>query len=92
CRISFSYHFRRNRDHNASEFALQYRVNRWRAIKQFPVRFLSRLWKLLSATFTLPFKGGQGVVSFATALGGVAGLLQACWGKQSLHYSKTPGF
>jgi len=92
CRISFSYHFRRNRDHNASEFALQYRVNRWRAIKQFPVRFLSRLWKLLSATFTLPFKGGQGLVSFATALGGVSGLLQACCGKQSLHYSKTTGF
>ncbi|MCO7725825.1 hypothetical protein L614_000800001640 [Ochrobactrum sp. J50] len=92
CRISFSYHFRRNRDHNASEFALLYRANRWQAIKQLPSKLLSRSWKLLSATVTLPFKGGQGLVSFAMALGGVAGLLQACCGKQTLHYSKTTGF
>lgn len=92
CRISLSYHFRRNRDHNATEFALRYQENPQQACKQVPYKVLSRLWKLLRAVCTLPFKGGQALVSSAMALGGIVGLLQACCGKRPMHYAKTTGY
>ncbi|KAB2658987.1 glycosyltransferase [Brucella tritici] len=92
CRISLSYHFRRNRDHNATEFALRYDENPQQAMKQVPFKFFSRFWKLLIAICTLPFNGGQALISSAMALGGIVGLLQACCGKRPLHYAKTTGF
>ncbi len=90
-RISFSYQFRRNRDHNATEFALSYRENPQRAIKQVPIKLLSRSWKALSAVCTLPFKGGRSVISLAMALGAIVGLLQATGGRRPKHYRKTTG-
>lgn len=92
CRISFSYHFRRNRDHNATEFALRYSENPKQAIKQVPLKILSRAWKLTVSICALPFKGGQAVVSLAMALGGIVGLIQAFCGKRPRHYAKTTGF
>ncbi|QMV26347.1 glycosyltransferase [Brucella sp. BO3] len=91
CRISFSYHFRRNRDHNATEFTLLYSKSPRRAWMRLPSRILSRVWKLLTAILTLPFRGGQALISLAMALGGIVGLVQACCGKQQLHYKETTG-
>lgn len=91
CRISFSYHFRRNRDHNATEFALLYRKSPRRAWMRLPSRILSRLWKVLSAIVTMPFRGGRALISLAMALGGLAGLFQACCGRKLLHYRETTG-
>ncbi len=92
CRISLSYHFRRNRDHNATEFAFSYNENPQQALRRIPLKLLSRSWKLLTSLCVLPFKGGQALVSSAMALGGIVGLLQACCGKRPLHYAKTTGF
>lgn len=92
CRISFSYHFRRNRDHNATEFALHYSQSPHKAFRQIPFKILSRSWKLLCAVCGLPFAGSLALISSAMALGGIVGLLQACCGKRPMHYAKTTGF
>ena len=90
-RISLSYHFRRNRDHNTTEFALRYDENSTLALRQVPSKILSRFWKLLVALCSLPFKGGPALVSAAMAFGAIVGLLQGCCGKRRLHYEQTTG-
>lgn len=92
CRISLSYHFRRNRDHNATEFGVLYRSNRRLALRRFPTKLLSRFWKLITSICTLPFTAGPALISMAMALGGITGLFGALFGISSKHYSSTTGF
>ncbi|MBK3745727.1 glycosyltransferase family 2 protein [Paraburkholderia aspalathi] len=92
CRLTLSYHFRRNRDHNITEFSARYRENPKRTLRQLPVKLLGRTIKLIGTSCSIPFRGGHGLVSSATALGGLVGLLQGCIGKSSLHYADTTGF
>ncbi|MBA8838604.1 glycosyltransferase family 2 protein [Ochrobactrum sp. RH2CCR150] len=91
CRLTLSYHFRRNRDHNTTEFMSSYKRNPSRALGKLPSLLASRSWKLLISTMSIPLKGAPAVLASATALGGLVGLLRGCRGKQSLHYAKTTG-
>lgn len=91
-RLSLAYHFRRNRDHNITEFGARYRENPKRALRQLPAKILGRLLKFIIALCSTPFKGGCALISSAMALGGAVGLIQACFGKSSRHYANTTGF
>lgn len=91
CRLTLSYHFRRNRDHNTTEFISSYKKNPSRALGKLPSLLASRSWKLLVSILSIPLKGAPAVLASATALGGLVGLLRGCTGKQSLHYAKTTG-
>ncbi|TCQ74478.1 glycosyl transferase family 2 [Ochrobactrum sp. BH3] len=90
-RLTLSYHYRRNRDHNTTEFNACYRENPIETLIQLPIKLTGRAIKLLATVLALPFRGGEGLVSVATALGGVSGLLKGCLGKKSLHYANTTG-
>ncbi|MBC2885061.1 glycosyltransferase family 2 protein [Ochrobactrum sp. CM-21-5] len=92
CRLTLSYHFRRNRDHNITGFHASYRVCPKRALRKLPLKLLSRTFKLCTAICSLPFKGSQALVTCAATIGGIVGLLQACTGKRALHYAETTGF
>lgn len=92
CRLTLSYHYRRNRDHNITEFGARYRENPGKALKNLPIKVAGRALKVLGTVLSIPFRGGQGLVSSATALGGLVGLLQGCCGKNSMHYAKTTGY
>ncbi|MCX2696444.1 MULTISPECIES: glycosyltransferase family 2 protein [Ochrobactrum] len=91
-RLTLSYHYRRNRDHNITEFGARYRENPNKTLKKLPLKIAGRGLKFLGASLSIPFRGGQGLVSAATALGGVVGLFQGCFGRKSLHYANTTGF
>jgi len=91
-RLTLSYHFRRNRDHNITEFTARYRENPKKALKKLPMKFLGRGFKVIGAICSTPFLGGRGLISTATALGGFVGLIQACYGRSSLHYAETTGY
>lgn len=91
-RLTLSYHYRRNRDHNITEFGARYRENPNKTLKKLPLKIAGRGVKFLGASLSIPFRGGQGLVSAATALGGLVGLFQGCFGKNSLHYANTTGF
>ncbi len=91
CRISFSYYFRRTRDHDMTKLAILCRENPRQALMRLPFKFLSRFWKIIYTACSLPFRRGQALVSLAMAFGGFVGLLMAACGKQSLHYSETTG-
>jgi len=91
CRLTLSYHFRRNRDHNTTEFISSYRKSPSQALAKLPSLLASRSWKLLVSVLSIPLKGAPAVLASATALGGLVGLLRGCAGKQSLHYAKTTG-
>lgn len=91
CRLTLGYHFRRNRDHNTTEFITSYKENPSRALGKLPSLLASRSWKLLVAVLSIPLKGAPAVLASATALGGLVGVLRGCRGKQSLHYAKTTG-
>ncbi|MEJ5079720.1 MULTISPECIES: glycosyltransferase family 2 protein [unclassified Ochrobactrum] len=90
-RLTLSYHYRRNRDHNITEFGARYRENPNKTLKKLPVKIVGRAIKFIGASLSIPFRGGQGLVSSATALGGLVGLLQGCFGKNSMHYANTTG-
>ncbi|PRA80588.1 glycosyl transferase family A [Ochrobactrum sp. MYb29] len=90
-RLTLSYHYRRNRDHNVTLFRSRYFENPSRTLTKLPVTVAGRAFKLFITILCLPFRGGQGLVSVATALGGVVGLLTGCFGKSSLHYANTTG-
>ncbi|MFD1197322.1 glycosyltransferase family 2 protein [Brucella gallinifaecis] len=91
-RLTLSYHYRRNRDHNITEFGARYRENPGKTLKKLPVKIAGRALKFIGTILSIPFRGGQGLVSSATALGGLVGLLQGCLGKGSLHYADTTGY
>ncbi|KAB0573212.1 glycosyltransferase family 2 protein [Brucella pituitosa] len=91
-RLTLSYHYRRNRDHNITEFGARYRENPNKTLKKLPLKIAGRALKFLGTVLSIPFRGGQGLVSSATALGGLVGLVQGCIGKNSLHYANTTGF
>ncbi|MCL7997635.1 glycosyltransferase [Brucella sp. 21LCYQ03] len=90
-RLTLSYHYRRNRDHNITEFGARYRENPNKTLKKLPVKIAGRAVKFLGASLSIPFRGGHGLVSSATALGGLVGLIQGCFGKNSMHYANTTG-
>ncbi|MFD1794222.1 glycosyltransferase family 2 protein [Ochrobactrum teleogrylli] len=90
-RLTLAYHFRRNRDHNTTEFISSYKKNPSRALGKLPSLLASRSWKLLVSVLSIPLKGAPAVLASATALGGLVGLLRGCRGKQSMHYAKTTG-
>lgn len=90
-RLTFSYHFRRNRDHNITEFNKRYKEDPTKARRTLPLKLSGRVIKLAGSMCAIPFRGAHGVVSFATALGGFLGLVQASFGRQSFHYSDTSG-
>ncbi|GLU28040.1 glycosyltransferase [Brucella sp. NBRC 12950] len=91
-RLTLSYHFRRNRDHNITEFSARYRENPQKALRGFPLKLASRGLKFFGAVCAIPFSGGRGLVSSATALGGLIGLLQGSVGTTANHYAKTTGY
>jgi len=91
-RLTLSYHFRRNRDHNITEFAARYRENPQKALKGLPLKLASRGLKFFGAVCAIPFSRGRGLVSSATALGGFIGLLQGSVGTNANHYAKTTGY
>lgn len=91
-RLTLSYHFRRNRDHNITEFAARYRENPQRALKGLPLKLAGRGLKFIGTVCAIPFLGGRGLVSSATALGGLIGLLQGSIGTNANHYAKTTGY
>lgn len=90
-RLTLSYHFRRNRDHNITEFAARYRENPQKTLRGLPLKLTSRGLKFLGALCAILFSGGRGLVSSATALGGLIGLLQGSVGTNANHYAKTTG-
>ncbi|MBC8717528.1 glycosyltransferase [Ochrobactrum sp. Marseille-Q0166] len=90
-RLTLSYHYRRNRDHNITEFGARYRENPSKTLKKLPLKIAGRALKFVGTSLSIPFRGGQGIVSSATALGGLVGLLQGCFGKNSMHYANTTG-
>lgn len=90
-RLSLAYHFRRNRDHNTTEFVAAYRKNPQLAFAQLPLKLASRIWKLLISIVFIPFKGAAAVIAIATTIGGLYGLVRGCAGKQSIHYKHTTG-
>lgn len=91
CRLTLSYHFRRNRDHETTKFLLAYKANRRRAITGLPAKLASRLWKLTVSVLSLPIKGAPAAISATMALGGFVGQIQGLIGKQSAHYKHTTG-
>ncbi|CAN7317234.1 glycosyltransferase family 2 protein [Brucella pseudogrignonensis] len=91
-RLTLSYHYRRNRDHNITEFGARYRENPNKTLKKLPMKIVGRALKFMGAVLSISFRGGQGLVSAATALGGLVGLIQGSIGKNSLHYANTTGF
>jgi len=91
-RLTFSYHFRRSRDHNITEYMALYNNNPSRTLKKLPGRFIGRVLKCVAVTSVVPFRGGEGLVSFVSALGGTVGLVQGAFGVRSSHYEKTTGF
>lgn len=91
-RLTLAYHFRRNRDHNITEYAARYSEDSSMTIRKLPVKITGRTFKLFAAICTLPVRGSHGLVSTAEALGGLVGIIQGSVGMKSLHYAKTTGF
>jgi glycosyltransferase involved in cell wall biosynthesis len=91
-RLTLSYHFRRTRDHNITEFSARYRENRQKALRKLPLKILSRGVNFLGAACSIPLLGGKGLLSAACALGGLTGIIQGSLGVRTMHYSDTTGF
>lgn len=90
-RLTFSYHYRRNRDHNITEYLAVYRQNAKIAKRGLPFKVAGRLCKFLGTLCALPFRGFPGLLSAVTAFGGLAGQLQASVGRRAYHYLTTTG-
>ncbi|WP_408913613.1 glycosyltransferase family 2 protein [Brucella pseudogrignonensis] len=90
-RLTLSYHFRRTRDHNITEFIKLNRKDPAKARRKLVLKLVGRAVRLVGSVCSIPFRGAHGLVSSATALGGFLGLVQAGFGKRSCHYSNTTG-
>lgn len=91
-RLKLSYYYRRDRDHNITEFNARYRANPWQSLRQLPLRLIGRLLRLLAAILSISIRGPYGLVATAKAAGGLVGLLQGALGKTSMHYASTTGY
>ncbi|PQZ47892.1 glycosyl transferase family A [Ochrobactrum sp. MYb15] len=91
-RLTLAYHFRRNRDHNITEFSARYRENPVKTVRGLPIKLTGRTLKFFGAVCAIPFLGSRGLVSSAAALGGLIGQIQGCCGVNSEHYQTTTGF
>ncbi|MCV9909748.1 glycosyltransferase [Brucella sp. HL-2] len=91
-RLTLAYHFRRNRDHNITEFSARYRENPAKTVRGLPLKITGRAIKFAGAVCVIPILGSRGLVSSATALGGLIGQIQGCCGARSEHYQTTTGF
>lgn len=92
CRLTLAYHFRRTRDHNATEFLAAYRNDPKRTVRRLPWRLLGRFGKLLLSVVLMPARGSRGLVSAAMAFGSVVGLMQGSAGRQFQRYVETTGY
>lgn len=91
-RLTFSYHFRRSRDHNITEHMARYSSDPRGTLKKLPWKIAGRALKCVAVTIVVPLRGAQGLVSFVSALGGAIGLVQGALGMRSSHYTQTTGF
>lgn len=91
-RLTFSYHFRRTRDHNITEYMALYSENPSKTLKNLPWRFMGRCLKCMAVTSVVPLRGAEGLVSMVSAFGGAVGLVQGALGARSSHYEQTTGY
>lgn len=91
-RLKLSYYYRRDRDHNITEFGARYRTAPRQTLQQLPLRLIGRLLRLIAAILSFPFRGPYGLVATAKAAGGFVGLLQGALGKSTMHYANTTGY
>jgi len=91
-RLSLRYYYRRTKDHNTTRVQEQLRRHPLRTLIRFPGSLLGRLLKLCIGLCSIPITGGTALVSTASNLGGIVGLLQGCVGKKSAHYRKISGY
>lgn len=90
-RLTLGYHYRRNRDHNITQFRSRYRNDPKKALTKLPITVAARAFKFFVTLLSVPFRGSQGLVSVVTALGGLVGVLLGLIGKESQHYASTTG-
>lgn len=91
-RLTLGYHYRRNRDHNVTEFRARYHANPNKTLISLPMKCVGRAVKFLGAAISIPFCGGYGLVSAAAAFGGLAGIVQGLIGRTFSHYLNTTGY
>jgi len=90
-RLRLRYYYRRTRDHNATEIKARLKAHPIRTLVRLPGSILSRLLKFFIELCSLPATRGKALVSSASNLGGIVGLLQGCFGRKTMHYEKISG-
>ncbi|MGO4450174.1 glycosyltransferase family 2 protein [Phyllobacterium sp. TAF24] len=90
-RLTFRYHFRRDRDNSAVEICAKLANCRITTLLRVPGSIASRVVKLCSYTIAAPFTRGEALIRVAACMGSITGICQGCFGKTSSHYRQTTG-
>lgn len=90
-RLNLLYRYRRSRDETATKFRRNLEEHKGRTLLRLPSSLVGRTLSLCLCLTTIPFTRGQTLVRAAWYVGSIAGILQACMGKNSLHYEHVTG-
>ncbi|WP_244518440.1 glycosyltransferase family 2 protein [Phyllobacterium sp. OV277] len=90
-RLTFRYHFRRDRDNSAVEICAKLANCRMTTLLRLPGSIAGRVLKLCSYAIAAPFTRGEALIRVAACMGSITGICQGCFGKTSSHYRQTTG-
>jgi len=91
-RLNLGYYYRRTRDHNATEIKARLQARPVGTLLRLPGSILSRMLKFCIGFCSIPIVRGKALVSTASNLGGMVGILQGCIGKRTMHYRRVSGY
>ncbi|QND52707.1 glycosyltransferase [Phyllobacterium sp. 628] len=90
-RLTFRYHFRRDRDNSAVEICAKLASCRITTLLRLPGSLAGRVFKLCTYMMAAPFTRGEALLRVVACMGSIAGIFQGCLGKASSHYKRTTG-
>lgn len=90
-RLCLRYRYRRSRDESITKFSKNLKDRKIGVLLGLPGSLLGRMVSLCLCVTTIPFTRGQTLVRAAWYVGSIAGIIQACIGRNSLHYERVTG-
>lgn len=90
-RLSLFYRYKRSRDETIAKFRKRLDSPKRGVLLRLPGSLMGRMLSLCLCVTTIPFTRGQTLVRAAWYVGSIAGIIQACMGRTSLHYEHVTG-